>query len=193
MICNNQSLTFGPPSHSHPTTSALLSNGGYVSSVTCSFCRNKHLSAKCPLVTEPAARKEILKKQGQCFVCLTKGHMSRECRSNVRCFNCNNRHHNSICETRSGNPGYPQLRNRNSTQANLSVNRQRENQSSSDNDSQRPQASTQTQNSNYISPTTTMFVDANNSVLLQTAKGYISSVSNLQNSIIARMILDNGS
>ncbi len=173
---------------SHTTTSALLANGGNASSVTCSYCRNKHLSAKCPTVTEPGARKEILKKQGQCFVCLKKGHLFREYKSNVRCFNCKNRHHNSICEAPYATPRFQHNpRNQNSTQVHSAVN------TSNRNESLRPQASTQPQNPNDISSTTTMFVDAKNSVLLQTAKGYISAVDNLQNSIIARMILDNGS
>ncbi len=63
-----------------PTTAALLNNE---SKVTCSFCKGHHLSAKCTIVTDPGRRKQMLLKQGQCFVCLKKGHRSKECKSNI--------------------------------------------------------------------------------------------------------------
>lgn len=51
----------------------------------------------CKVVTQPEARKQILRKSGRCFVCLRPGHVSRECRSRSRCSKCSRRHHTSIC------------------------------------------------------------------------------------------------
>eukprot|EP00794_Sanderia_malayensis_P016989 gene16989-18701_t len=167
---------------SHTTTSALLSTGGPTTSITCSFCRQKHLSAKCPVVTEPSSRKEILKKQGRCFVCLKRGHLSRECQSNVRCFSCGRRHHSSICEgNQNRTPVSPDTNN------SENVN----NQSSVDRNSIPNQQ--QNRQGQQGSSTTAMFVDTRNSVLLQTAKGYVSAPNDPGNSQLARLIFDNGS
>ena len=42
--------------------------------VTCTYCRKSHPSVKCDVVTDVQARKGVLKKEGQCFVCLRKSH-----------------------------------------------------------------------------------------------------------------------
>jgi len=60
---------------------------------TCCFCQQQHSSSSCTVIAE----KEILKKSGQCFHCLRKGHLSHECRSSVKCSNCHGQHHRSIC------------------------------------------------------------------------------------------------
>eukprot|EP00795_Rhopilema_esculentum_P014292 gene14292-5330_t len=83
------------------TTSAFFSSDG---KITCSFCKGTHQSAKCHIVSNPQARKEILRKQGRCYVCLKKGHLSRACSSNIRCYSCKLRHHVSICESRGQAP-----------------------------------------------------------------------------------------
>ena len=82
-----------------PTATTLLSSGSTMPK--CSYCRQNHPSVSCKTVMDVAARKQILQKTGQCFVCLRKNHMSRECRSNTKCSNCGGRHHTSIC---SGSP-----------------------------------------------------------------------------------------
>ena len=40
-----------------------------------------------------------MKNSGRCFLCLQKGHRLRDCKSNDKCFKCNerNNHHISIC------------------------------------------------------------------------------------------------
>lgn len=93
------------------TTSALVNNAGQI---TCSYCKGPHPSAKCNIVSNPQARKEILRKQGRCFVCLKKGHLSRNCSSNIWCFHCKQRHHASLCvnnapqfATQAGNLSMP--------------------------------------------------------------------------------------
>ena len=77
------------------TASALVATGG---SVTCTFCKKAHPSVNCNIVTNCAARKEMLRREGRCFVCLKKSHLARQCTSNIRCFRCKKRHHASVCE-----------------------------------------------------------------------------------------------
>ena len=59
------------------------------------------MSSSCPKVTGVDAWKEILLKSGRCFVCLRKNHISRNCRSSLKCNACNGRHHVSICPNRN--------------------------------------------------------------------------------------------
>ena len=56
-----------------------------------------HSSNSCHVATHPDARRQILQKAGRCFICLRRGHISRECHSNAKCFKCGGRHHVSIC------------------------------------------------------------------------------------------------
>ena len=88
-----------------PTASALMAGSG-ASGVSCCFCCQSHTSASCSIVTDVAEQKLLLRQSGRCFVCLKKYHMSRDCRSRLRCNNCNGRHHVSIC------PETPQPANR---------------------------------------------------------------------------------
>ena len=67
----------------------------------CSYCNQPHQSEKCQSVQEPEQRKQMLRTSGRCFVCLRRGHLSRQCRSKSRCPNCRGRHHSSICTTSS--------------------------------------------------------------------------------------------
>ena len=83
-----------------PTTAALMAGGG-ASIVSCCFCCQSHASASCSTVSDVAERKLVLRRSGRCFVCLKKYHMSRDCRSRLRCSNCNGRHHVSICSETS--------------------------------------------------------------------------------------------
>ena len=55
------------------TASALHTN--YVGQqqgrgVRCTYCRNYHLSASCITVTDPAARRKILRQKARCLLCL---------------------------------------------------------------------------------------------------------------------------
>ena len=170
------------------TTSALVNSGGQI---TCSYCKGPHPSAKCNIVSNPQARKEILRKQGRCFVCLKKGHLSRNCSSNIWCFHCKQRHHASLCINNA--PQFP-------TQANnlsMPVNSPNPLQSTNNQYQVRPEESTRNhsaQTAGNVGPSaTTMFVDVKKSVLLQTAKGFISKAQNPEQSTVARMIFDSGS
>ena len=79
-----------------PSSSSLLSG----SSVPCCYCNKSHSPSNCDAVAQVDARRQVLRRNGRCFTCLRKGHMSRDCRSKVRCQKCGGRHHLSICGSR---------------------------------------------------------------------------------------------
>ena len=65
----------------------------------CIFCgQAEHETQNCPNVTNVQTRKEMLKNMGRCFVCLTKGHRSGNCRKQYQCRKCGKRHHVCICD-----------------------------------------------------------------------------------------------
>ena len=82
---------------SPPSASSLFSKSD--SKPTCTYCKQPHSSNSCETVSNAQARKVILKKTGRCYVCLRKDHLSRECKSNVKCFTRGGHHHVSICES----------------------------------------------------------------------------------------------
>ena len=51
------------------TASALVTQSGE-KSVSCTYCRQKHSSARCITITDTRARRNLLKQQGRCFICL---------------------------------------------------------------------------------------------------------------------------
>ena len=86
-----------PPSkpHKQPRTAATLLSGS--SPANCCYCQQQHSAEACTTVKGIDDRKQILRKSGRCFVCLIRGHISRECRSRLKCRKCNARHHVSVC------------------------------------------------------------------------------------------------
>ena len=83
------------------TTSSLTAQGTYgkqSGSIKCAYCGNLHFSASCETVVRPSDRKEILKRDSRCFVCLQFGHRSNQCHPSKKCRRCEGRHHQSICE-----------------------------------------------------------------------------------------------
>jgi hypothetical protein len=79
-----------------PTAASLLS-GDTAQGPTCAYCGQPHPSNSCRSVVDVEARKRILLKDGRCFLCLKKQHVSRNCRSSLKCSNCHGQHHVSIC------------------------------------------------------------------------------------------------
>lgn len=75
------------PSKNPPTASSLLNNR--FRQVQCSYCNENHTSTSCMKVSGVEARREILRKSGRCFICLRKNHISRNCRSSLKCSTCN--------------------------------------------------------------------------------------------------------
>ena len=151
--------------------------------MTCTFCKKAHPSVNCNIVSNCAARKEILKREGRCFVCLKKSHLARQCTSNIRCFRCKKRHHASVCEQPPESIQTAEARNLSTNSAQSLI-----------------QSQTQTNpvrrdiGQSTTTPTTaTMLIDVKNAVLLQTAKGYISAASSPDKTVVSRMIFDSGS
>ena len=82
-----------------PFTAAALMTGK--TTINCSFCQKEHTSASCFVVTDIEARKQILRKQGRCFVCLKRNHIVRDCESRYICKYCSGKHHVSLCNNNS--------------------------------------------------------------------------------------------
>ena len=80
------------------TLSSLISGNKNVSVQVCSFCDQHHLSAKCNVVTDIAARRLALRKKGKCFGCLKSGHIASNCPTKSKCPKCGYRHHVTLCE-----------------------------------------------------------------------------------------------
>ena len=100
--CNSMAMTPSttperkhPPKPSPPTFKTLLASEGL--RITCAFCKQDHKSVNCVVVTNVSERKDILKKQGRCFICLKRSHIARNCDSKRSCSNCSQRHHSSLC------------------------------------------------------------------------------------------------
>ena len=101
-----------------PATAATLLAGAH--KITCSYCQQDHPSNSCGVVAQPQARKQVLQKVGRCFICLRRGHISRECTSHKKCSKCNGRHHISICM--KGTNSTPQQDRSEQTRSNTSGN-----------------------------------------------------------------------
>ena len=43
-------------------------------------------------------QREVLLKDGHCFLCLLSWHCANHCSSNRKCYKCNWKHHQSLCE-----------------------------------------------------------------------------------------------
>lgn len=62
----------------------------------CVYCTERHFSASCNKVTDINARRDILRRDKRCFMCLKKGRLVDQC--DKSCRNCKRRHHQSICQ-----------------------------------------------------------------------------------------------
>ena len=80
-----------------PTSTALHSRV-----YSCHYCEGNHESESCLKVAKLEDRRQFIRDSGRCFVCLRKGHVSRNCRAGGKCKHCQGRHHNSICVKLSG-------------------------------------------------------------------------------------------
>ena len=65
----------------------------------CKFCGGDHWNDLCLDYATVEVRKQLLKRQGMCFVCLKRGHRAFECLNKNTCFFCKreNHHHRSLC------------------------------------------------------------------------------------------------
>ena len=66
---------------------------------TCTFCCGQHPTAQCHVVTDIRERRNILQRQGRCYLCLRKaGHLAKNLDVSITCFNCRGQHHVALCE-----------------------------------------------------------------------------------------------
>ena len=172
-----------PRRNTNPTAAALLSgtpgNGPF-----CCYCRQAHSAASCKTVTQVSARKDILKKNGRCFLCLKRGHIIRYCRSpNRTCPKCSGKHHGSICERAQEASQQPP---RGDSHQPTSTSSSQVAHGSGLNPGASPYAPTQT--------TATLCTGVcRGAVLLQTARTYAHNPGNPWQSMEVRILLDSGS
>ncbi len=177
-----------------PATAAALLTGGS-NRITCSYCQQDHTSNSCRVVPQPHARKQVLQKAGRCFVCLRRGHISRECNSPRRCAKCGGRHHVSIC-LRGTDPPPPRR--------DLPVSDQLKTDNPiADSTRSRPDppaaqrsglnAGAPTFQSQEPRSTTTLWVNSGRTVLLQTAQSRAFNPDSPHQSRRVRIVLDSGS
>lgn len=174
---SNPSQPAKKPSRDQPTAATLFTGN---SSPSCCYCQQTHLSSACKVVTQVEARKQILRKAGRCFNCLRRGHLGRECRSTSKCTKCGRRR---ICMKEVGSsstppsadaPTEPAVKNPSTT--------------TTPKPGLNPAAATY-----KAKPTTSLFVDSNKTVLLQTARALVYNPCMPQASLEVRIILDSGS
>lgn len=72
----------------------------------CAFCNEDHKSENCQIFVGEFRRKEQLTKNDRCAKCLGKGHYLGDCRANVQCLKCNQRHHTAVCLEIKRNDGH---------------------------------------------------------------------------------------
>ena len=162
------------PVRDYSTAAALLSD---TSSPLCAFCDQPHYSTHCRVVTDHQKRKQLLLKGGRCFICLKKGHLSRDSQSSRGCYNCGGRHHSSICKSQRSGPRNAQNTTPTSTEQPQNV---------------RPQTQPQ-QHQTQSAPVLSMYVDVKTPVLLQTARASVFQPNRPSLTTIVRIILDSGS
>ena len=68
----------------------------------CIFCGNEHLNSECTKFASPTDRRDRLREQERCFICLRKGHFSKTCskRPHRSCKHCGkDSHHYLLCSS----------------------------------------------------------------------------------------------
>ena len=154
---------------SGPSTASALVTPSGEKSVSCTYFRQSHPSARCTTITDIGARRNLLKQQGRCFLSLRRSHLARNCPSSSTYHDCSGKHHVSI----SGNAKCTTARQEGGSAISTEVSDRRQDQERKS--------------------LTTVYVDSNTSVLLQTAIGEVSSVNQPHAGLTIRILFDSGS
>ena len=65
---------------------------------TCVLCNSKqHPPWRCSKYTNPSYKREFLKRNGLCYICFEKGHISSNCTMSYSCNKCCGKHSISLC------------------------------------------------------------------------------------------------
>ena len=192
--------TLRKPSGKQPSTAIALM-AGTPGQVSCVYCNQSHVSESRSKVKSVGDRRQILPTSGRCFVCLKRRHVSRDCRSSSRCSRCSGRHHTSICSGSRASTGSMTLQ---SVQQPAFTNVQQPatpyvqqpaipyvQQPAIPNAQRSTTANVQQPVNVPQSVPTTMYVNTYASILLQTAKVFVSGRNSTTRE--ARVILDLGS
>ncbi|CAB4024264.1 PREDICTED: uncharacterized protein LOC107331856, partial [Paramuricea clavata] len=172
-----------------PFTAAALMTGK--TTINCSFCQIEHTSASCFVVTDIEARKQILRKQGRCFLCLKRNHIARDCESRYMCKYCSGKHHVSLCNNNSRQSLATKSRQSLATRQESNSRQQLGNVQDSLAKEQTTQ-SRDTKDTGNTKETRNYHACLQDSVLLQTAKAKVG-VGNKKLTTEVRVIFDSGS
>ena len=186
----NETPICKPPINKFQGTAASLlaqeSRSPQKSAIRCAYCNELHHSASCNKVVDINIRKQILRRDNQCFVCLRKNHRGDQCEPSKRCCWCNGKHHQFIC------PVFKPTLNPTSNPPNppnhLPNNSQGPHKDPSNPNNQIPES---TQGTHVVNTTTTIS-NVRRQLLLQTATTYVQS-TNEYKLVKARILLDSGS
>ena len=172
-----------------PHTAAALVTGT-TPGLSCCYCHQGHSATNCRVVTQVEARRKILRNTSRCFSCLRKGHIGRDCRSRSKCGRCNGRHHISICER----AGQRELTQPPPTSVPTTPPPQHDQSRSNQMSQLRGTGPNLDSAATNVTPTTaSLYVDADKTVLLQTAQASIFNPQRSQASLQVRVVLDTGS
>ena len=150
------------------STGAMLTTRA--DTVSCCYCQGNHEPKSCTIVTGSESRQQALKRQGRCFNCLKKNHLSRDCRAPPRCLECKRKHHPSICNKQ---------KRESSDAVSLQVHEPV---------TLNPEAPSFEPNSSPV-----LYTDSNRTVLLQLAHGTVYNLENPSLQEEVKIILDCGS
>jgi len=140
--------------------------------VSCTFCKQSHPSASCGTVTDISARRNLLKQQGRCFVCLRRKPLGEKLLTEKVCRISSGKHHMSICENANRGSGTSEIQSQGSSVVASDGGEGRSNENKS---------------------STTVYVDSNTSILLQTAIAHVSRVHQLHPLVNMHILFDSGS
>ena len=88
-----------------PLTAVALHDTSNQGPPTCVYCDQEHRSTLCTMLKSVKARGDLLCKEGRCYLCLRKQHLSRDCQSTTLCGKCHGWHHVSLCPQNSSSLG----------------------------------------------------------------------------------------
>ena len=93
-----QNLKFDTVKENFQNKLCRKSNGIENREIKCVFCKGRHISSRCRIITDVNTRFNIVRRENRCFVCLKKNHRAQECRLKYTCIKCNKKHNISLCQ-----------------------------------------------------------------------------------------------
>ena len=81
-----------------PSTATPLVTENLPHKIQCVYCRANHYFAVCDKLTTCQLQRDILLREGHCFLCLSVGYHASQCSTSRRCRRCKGRHHPSVCD-----------------------------------------------------------------------------------------------